>query len=125
MWKASAFSILSAGELTVSLARRAMLNASMSMFWKSGKDFGGARGTGMSKQVTMGRWSALMGQIEGSVSQERSKLRAWCESQMLSGRVQLCMADSYVGIPEGRAMAMSWSRMRSSSSWRSSSEEFR
>ena len=61
------------------------------------------------REVTMGRWSALSGRMLGLVLQEMIGFKGLFECHMLSGLVQLPSTVSSVGIPEGRAICISYS----------------
>ena len=68
-----------------------------------------ARDIKRSREVMIGRWSALSGQMLGLMLQEMIGFKGLFEHHTLSGLVQLPSAVSRVGILAGRAICMLYS----------------
>ena len=65
-------------------------------------------GSGRSRIVMIGRWSASGGRMAGMTSHRAIGSSGVLQHQTLSGRVQLPAADWNVGIPFGRARSISF-----------------
>lgn len=75
--------------------------------------------------MIVGRWSAFAGQSLGIMLHLRIGLSGVHFCHTLSGQVQLLLSAKRVGMPEWRAIIMSWSKRSSRRGWILSADEYR